>query len=209
MSTCSLNPSPGLCALARLATEARRWLAFATKRGLPLPYAAEKALGALALSARLALPVRPLSARPDGECGDEEACGHRVALALPTKLVGVSAFQPALRAIRASNAPAGTPLRLAVDRGRVAVFDGSGPCERLLGLVQPKHGWLTPLVAHGASAVLLRVTGDPARGHTLGVNVAFVGLGDAVRAYERTGGMDAPTPMRLVTRSGPGPKPAA
>ena len=181
MSSCSLNCSPGLCALARLVAEASRWLAFATARGLPLQYAAEKALGALALSARLALPVRPLSVRPDGERGDEEACGHRVALALPTKLVGTSAFQPALCKLRASRAPAGLPLRLAVERGRVAVFAG----ERLLGLVQPKHGWLAPLVAHGASAVLLRVTGDPARGHTLGVNIAFTGLGDAVRAFER------------------------
>ena len=200
MPTCSLSSSPGLCSLVRVVAEARRWLAFATERGLPLQYAAEKALGALALSARLALPIRP-----DGGPSDQKACSHRVALALPTKLVGTSAFQAALRDLRASRAPVGTPLRLAVEHGRVAVFAG----ERLLGLVQPKHGWLTPLVAHGASAVLLRVTGDPARGHTLGANVAFVGLGDAVRAYERSGGMDAPTPMRLVTRSGPGPKPAA
>ena len=179
MPSCSLNPSPGLCALARLVAEARRWLAFATERGLPTRYAAEKALGALALSARLALPAPPLHS--DADTGDEEACAHGVALAVPTKLVGTSAFQPALRALRASRAPAGLPLRLAVDRGRIAVFAG----ERLLGLVQPKHGWLTPLVAHGASAVLLRVTGDPARGHTLGVNVAFTGLGDAIRAVER------------------------
>ena len=183
-SHCSLHRSLSPCALARLVAEARRWFAFATERGLPTRYAAEKALGALALSARpiqSACSVSVRSARPDADTGDEEAYAHGVALAVPTKLIGTSAFQPALRALRASRAPAGLTLRLAVDRGRIAVFAG----ERLLGLVQPKHGWLTPLVAHGASAVLLRVTGDPARGHTLGVNVAFTGLGDAIRAVER------------------------
>ena len=99
--------------------------------------------------------------------------------------------------LRASGAPAGLPLRLAVDRGRVAVFAG----ERLLGLVQPKHGWLAPLVAHGASAVLLRVTGDPARGHTLGVNIAFTGLGDAVRAFERAAAEQRASAPRRAPRS--------
>lgn len=182
MSHCSLHRPLSPCALARLVAEARRWLAFVTERGLPTRYAAEKALGALALSARLALPAP--TAHSDADTGDEEACAHGVVLAVPTKLVGTSAFQPALRALRASRAPAGFPLRLAVDRGRIAVFVDGNVNERLLGLVQPKHGWLTPLVAHGASAVLLRVTGDPARGHTLGVNVAFTGLGDAIRAFE-------------------------
>ena len=204
MSPCPLNSELRRCAVARLVAEARRWLAFATSRGLPLPYACEKALSAVALSVRLALP-----ARPDTEVGDGEACGGIIAFAIPTKLVGTSAFQASLRALRATRAPAGTPLRLSVDRGRVAVFADGRSGGRLLGLVQPKHAWLAPLVGHGATAVLLRVTGDPERGHTLGVNVALVGLGEAVRACERAGGVDVGSAMRLVARPDPGPKPAA
>ena len=139
-------------------------------------------------------------------------------LLVPTKLVGVSAFQPTLRQLAARGPAAGLPLRLEVQRGRVAAFatDAStnepatgSPDGRLLGLVQAKHAWLAPLVAYGARAVLLQVTGGSADKPTHGVNLALTGLGEAILAYERAGGAEAPTPMRLASRPGSGPKPAA
>jgi hypothetical protein len=140
-------------------------------------------------------------------------------LLVPTKLVGVSSFQPTLRQLAARGPAAGLPLRLEVQRGRVAAFatgafaddvrKSSGPGSHLLGLVQAKHAWLASLVAFGARAVLLQVTGGSADKPTHGVNLGLAGLGEAILAYECAGETEAPTPMRLVSRPGSGPKPAA
>lgn len=172
----------GPCPTARLLAEARCWFVFATRHGLDPDYAADKARSALALTMRLASSSR----EPDEV--------EHLSLLVPTKLVGVSSFQPALRQLAARGPAAGLPLRLAVQRGRVAAFATgafadevrkcSGPGSHLLGLVQTKHAWLAPLVAFGARAVLLQITGGSPDKPTYGVNLALTGLGEAILALK-------------------------
>ena len=177
------------CAAAtRLFGEARRWLAFVEGR-LPPAYAAQKALDSLGLSFRCTggCPSRhePRVSR--------ETSGT---LLVPTKLVGVALpeRQAALRVLQGH--PAGLVLRLARDAGSgriAAIADGIG----VLGYVQPKHGWLGPLVGRGAYAVFLQATGGTDRKPTLGANVALSGLDIAIRSVSKD------------RRGGPPPRPSA
>lgn len=153
-------------ALVRLAS---RWARFAAERVRPGsldPF--EKALGALAF----ALASRSRS------------------LAIPTKLIGVRACQTAIRALAASGAPFGFRLEMRAAPGEdgephIEVSVGlPGQPVRVLGHVQQKHlPWMNPLLPLGLECRLIRVTGDAARGHTHGVNVAVTGIDEALRRH--------------------------
>ncbi|WP_095512641.1 DUF6166 domain-containing protein [Rubrivirga marina] len=162
-----------------LTDQAARWAehVLRTARHLPPVYVTRKALDAVAFSLRHGLRR----------------------LAVPTKLVGVAAHQPAVEALaRSHRLPRALRPRLVVSRTRRA----EGGPERLavlapqpdrtlapLGYVQPKHvAWLAPLLGAGggsaetdgphppaASVHLVEVTGLGRRERglpvTLGVNV--------------------------------------
>ena len=136
---------------------------------------------------------------------------HRASsFAVPSKLVGTSRHQQALRSLSEdSNA---TWLALDLDaRGDDLIVSVGG---RVLGRVQPKHlGWVRPLVPFGLAVYLSRVTGTGAsaatggghRGYRLGCNVAFGHVGEALLglADATCGGDGAPSvhgrsPLRLV-----------
>lgn len=147
---------------------ARHWLAFAIAHGLPPTYAADKALGALALSSRTV-------------SHETEAHGLPRGLLIPTKLVAVARpeRQAALAQLKAD--PVGCRLRLERDprTGRVGAHaEGHG----LIGFLQAKHAWAGPLAGRGAYAVLLQVTGGAPGKPTLGANVAVAGIEGALRA---------------------------
>ncbi|MEP0548915.1 MAG: hypothetical protein ABJF88_18415 [Rhodothermales bacterium] len=95
-----------------------------------------------------------------------------VVLSIPTKLVGVRAVQSNVRALRdaARNhlVQAGLELHLHATPNGVVVYWGS----LAIGRIQDKHApWLAPLLPAHVSVHLIGVTGDEAKGHTLGVNV--------------------------------------
>ena len=158
----------------RIAREAGLWRNFAVDRTRMLPPTLDaKALGSCAFSVL-----------------------HRASsLAIPSKLVGTSRHQPALRALLGE---AWTPLDLDA-RGEHLVVSHQG---RVLGRVQDKHlPWIRPLVPFGLTVTLSRVTGgapdDRAmRGtrYRLGCNVVFGHVGDALArlADATTGGDGAP-----------------
>ena len=107
-----------------------------------------------------------------------DACAFSVhhgaaSFAVPSKLVGTSRHQPALRAL-----PAGwVALDLDARGDRLVVSHGGRP----LGQVQPKHvAWVRPLVAFGLRVYLARVTGGTEAGYRLGCNVAFGHVGAAL-----------------------------
>lgn len=58
----------------------------------------------------------------------------------------------------------------------------------ILGQLQPKHAWLRPLIAFGATAHLLRVsgTGDPRKYY--GCNVASGHVGLTIKRLRKAGG---------------------
>ena len=130
-----------------------------------------------------------------------DACAFSVhhgasSFAVPSKLVGTSRHQPALRAL-----PAGW-LALDLDaRGDLLVVSHDG---RALGRVQPKHaGWVRPLVPFGLRVYLARVTGGTETGYRRGCNVAFGHVGAALAglAGAAGGGDGSPetaAPLRLV-----------
>ena len=152
----------------RLAREADRWLAFAVGLTRMRPRTlTQKALSACAFSVHH---------------------GTR-SLAVPSKLVGTSRHQGPLQEIARRAAVRGTDapwdaLDLDVWDDRVAVSHDGRP----LGEVQFKHlPWVLPLVPHGLSLRLTRVTGTgrtagdrPRRAVRLGCNVAFTGVGGAL-----------------------------
>ena len=150
----------------RVAGEAGRWRAFAAERTQMRPDTLDaKALGACAFSVH-----------------------HRASsLAVPSKLVGTSRHQPALRAL--SQAPNTSWPALDLDaRGDHLVVSAGG---RVLGRIQPKHlGWVRPLVPFGLTVHLARVTGADAagqgRGYRLGCNVAFGHVGTALDRLAET-----------------------
>ena len=181
-------PEPELHA-RHLARQAARWRDFAYARSRMRPETVNaKAFDACAFSVH-----------------------HRAgSLAVPSKLVGTSRCQRALRAL--AGAPGAAWLVLDLDaRGDDLVASHRG---RVLGRVQPKHlGWVRPLVPFGLGLYLSRVTGTGAaaaggvgrRAYRLGCNVAFGHVGRALAACAAAslGGDGAPatrgpSPLRLV-----------
>ena len=157
----------------RIAREAGLWRDFAAGRTRMLPPTLDaKALGSCAFSVL-----------------------HRASsLAVPSKLVGTSRHQPALRALLGAG---WTPLDLDA-RGDHLVVSHQG---RVLGRVQDKHlPWIRPLVSFGLTVTLSRVTGGASgdramRGthYRLGGNVVIGHVGDALaRLADATGGDGAP-----------------
>ena len=171
----------------QIARQARSWRAFAGDRSRMQPDTLDtKAFDACAFSVH-----------------------HRASsFAVPSKLVGTSRHQAALRAL--STDPDATWLALDLDaRGDHLVVSHN---SRVLGRVQPKHlGWVRPLVPFGLAVYLSRVTGRGERRaesgafYRLGCNVAFGHVGDALAGLldASHGGDGAPSvhgrsPLRLV-----------
>lgn len=143
-----------------------------------------------------------------------DACAFSVhhgasSLAVPSKIVGTSRHQGALRSLAGDPGATWRALDLAA-RGDDLVVSAGG---RVLGRVQPKHlSWVRPLVPFGLRVYLSRVTGaddDRPRGYRLGCNVAFGHVGDALAALAGTtgGGDGAPSAhdrasLRLVVARG-------
>ena len=171
----------------RIAREAGLWRAFAAERSRMQPGTLDaKALDACAFSVH-----------------------HGASsFAVPSKLVGTSRHQGALRAIsQASNT---SWLTLDLDaRGEHLVVSRGG---RVLGRVQPKHlGWVRPLIPFGLTVHLGRVTGADAAGQRsgfrLGCNVAYGHVGMALDQLAGTlaapGGDGGGRPgLRLVVSPG-------
>ena len=145
----------------RIAREAERWLEFA--------------LGLTRMRPR-ALTSKSLSA-----CAFSVHHGTR-SLAVPSKLVGTSKHQSALREIAREAASPWKDLVLDVEDDTITALHRGQP----LGEVQSRHvPWVLPLVPYGLGLRLTRVTGTGrhARGpYRLGCNVAFTGVGEALAA---------------------------
>jgi len=115
-----------------------------------------------------------------------DACAFSVhhgasSLAVPSKLVGTSRHQPALRSLALDPNTSWLALDLDSRGDHLVVSHGRRP----LGCVQPKHlGWVRPLVPFGLTVHLVRVTGTDASGqrsgYRLGCNVAFGHVGTAL-----------------------------
>ncbi|HLA64080.1 MAG TPA: hypothetical protein VK610_06610 [Rhodothermales bacterium] len=89
-------------------------------------------------------------------------------LLIPSKLVGTSAGQRGLGALRATSTPALHPLRTRRETDGLAVYFGAD----FLGRLQPKHDrWAQKLGAFRVA--FLAVTGGTEDRPTMGVNVAF------------------------------------
>lgn len=178
------NGSPSLPFIQALIRQARRWAdhALANSR-LDPAYVVEKALAAISFT--LTFLARQKERGQPGYAGSN---GHAkpvapvdpgayvppgtVVLSIPTKLVGVRAVQSNVRAlrdaVRAHAVRSGLRLDLHATPNGVVVYWG----DRALGRIQDKHApWLAPLLPAHVSVHLIAVTGDEARGHTLGVNV--------------------------------------
>lgn len=162
-----------------LIRQAHRWAQHAIARSqLDPAYVVEKALAAIAFT--LAFLARHRSQERFSQSPDAHSVGNStiaapdgaVVLALPTKLAGVCAVQPNVRilrdALRRGAVSSGLQLDLSVTpTGLIASWEG-----RALGRIQDKHApWLLPLLPVHVSVHLIGVTGDEARGHTLGINV--------------------------------------
>ncbi|HEX8298203.1 MAG TPA: DUF6166 domain-containing protein [Rubricoccaceae bacterium] len=142
-----------------IAAEAGRWLAFATERTRMAPQMlTAKALDSTAFSVAT------------GAAG----------FAVPSKLTGVKPYQRALwqivrdgyRTFDALETDTATTSGVRVSYG-----------DTLLGEVQPKHvGWVRPLVPFGLTVHLARITGSETEGRTLGVNIVFGHIGQAITA---------------------------
>lgn len=140
-----------------LARQAERWLAFASERSRMTPrILTTKAFDSLAFSV---------------------LHGAR-SYAVPTKLTGTRSHQRRLWAlVREGYQPW---QRLTLD---TTATDGIAVSldDEPLGAVQPKHvPWARPLVAFGLTVHLAKVTGSERDGYTLGVNVVFGGVGQAL-----------------------------
>ena len=166
-----------------LIDQARRWTDHALRNSRLDPvYVVEKALAALAFTLRFfgrdGTPAYDESApyhdeptgsasAPGSQGSVQDALHGTIVLSIPTKLVGVAAVQPNVRALR-SRATAGARFSVRTTEHDLVVFwQGLA-----IGRIQDKHaGWLAPLLPASASVHLIAVTGDETRGHTLGVNV--------------------------------------
>jgi hypothetical protein len=104
------------------------------------------------------------------------------AFAIPSKLVGVSGRQEALKALVRDERPRGYQLEPRVNAtGKVAVYYG----EYHLGYLQDKYGWFRLLIDYGASIYLLRVTGRDGSDKTFGVNIALGFVAQAIERFNR------------------------
>ena len=173
--------------LSVLARQAERWIAFAGERTRMTPrVVTAKALSSLAYSV------------------------HRGArsFAIPSKLIGTRAHQRTLwTLVRDGYRPFETLTLDTLSTDGVAVLLDNEP----LGSVQPKHvPWARPLVPFGLTLHLARVTGSERDGYTLGANVVFGGVGDALgRLLDALGTSgDALSGHRGDGQSGPVPVPA-
>ena len=143
--------------LGVLSRETERWLTFAVERTRMTPrVVTAKALSCLAYSV------------------------HRGArsLAVPSKLTGTREHQRRLwELVRAGYRPyEALGLDLASTDGITVTYDGDP-----IGAVQTKHvPWARPLVPFGLTVHLARVTGSDREGWTLGVNVVFGNVGEAL-----------------------------
>ncbi len=139
-----------------VADQAARWLAFATERTRMQPHTLiAKALQSTAFSVQR----------------------HASSFAVPSKLSGTSTHQRALWRLVSDPAEPWAALTLdAADGGLSASHDG-----QTVGMVQSKHlGWVRPLVSFGLTVHLARVTGHDYEAYTLGCNVVFGHVGDAL-----------------------------
>ena len=139
-----------------VAEQAGRWLSFATERTRMQP----RTLTAKALQSTAFSVQRRASS-----------------FAIPSKLTGTSKHQRALWRLVSDPAEPWAALDLgATSDGLTASHDGEP-----LGLVQTKHlGWVQPLVPFGLTLHLARVTGHDYEAYTLGANVAFGHVGQAL-----------------------------
>ena len=104
------------------------------------------------------------------------------AFAVPSKLAGVSGRQEALEALAGDERPRGYQLEPRLEaNGRVAVYYKT----HHLGYLQDKYAWFRLLIEHGASIYLLRVTGLDDPDKTLGVNIAFGFVAQAIGRFNR------------------------
>jgi|GEM_PF-2002021 len=140
-----------------LARQSERWIAFASERSRMTPrVVTAKALDSLAYSV-----LR----------------GAR-SFAVPSKLVGTRANQRTLWGLVRDGYRPFEPLTL-----DLATTDGIAVAlsDEPLGAVQPKHvPWARPLVSFGLTVHLAKVTGSERDGYTLGVNIVFGGVGEAL-----------------------------
>jgi hypothetical protein len=130
-------------------------------------------------------------------------------LAVPSKLVGVAAYQLAVEALAPhADLPVRDGPRLVVSHTLDVHAVRSDRTLRPLGRIQPKHAaWLAPLLGRGATVHLHRITGLERRARglpvTLGVNVRISGLSRALdtRASRPPSARVAPT--RVAEASAP------
>lgn len=151
----------------RLAERAEAWLSHARERSrMKDDTLVRKALHSLAFSFR-------------HRCHD---------FAVPSKLSGTSKHQPALWQI--TRAPFGTPLDVIEEQDGKRVRLVVSCDGEVLGEVQGKHvSWLRPLIPFGARIFLTLVTGHE-ESYTLGCNVAFGRVWEAVEALNHALGTD-------------------
>lgn len=194
----SFEGSPTLPFIHALIRQARRWTEHVLANSkLDPAYVVEKALAALAFTLTYLARQKNWTGYPPNadshggvdssgkrdSNGQKDSIGENdsaassgsigpVVLSIPTKLVGVRAVQSNVRALRdaARNhlVQAGLQLDLHATPNGVVVYWGS----LAIGRIQDKHApWLAPLLPAHVSVHLIGVTGDEAKGHTLGVNV--------------------------------------
>jgi len=159
--------------------QAVRWLALAEDRTrMRRPTLVAKALSAVAFSVRH---------------------GAR-SLAVPSKLSGTSGRQRALWTMVREHVSPWTELSLDDTGGGLAVRYG----DDVLGEVQPKHlGWARPLVPFGLKLYFCRVTGHDYDAYTLGCNVVFGYVGQALdRLLDALGEGALRGPVRLAVSAG-------
>ena len=119
-------------------------------------------------------------------------------LAVPSKLAGVSRYQRQLWTMVREQAAPWSPLEIHDTGDGLAVLYYGDP----VGEVQTKQhlGWVRPLVPFGLRLYLSRVTGTDRDRATLGCNVVFGHVGDAVgRLTDALAGLTPPADARLAS----------
>ncbi len=140
-----------------LARQAGHWLAFATERSR--------------------MTERTITAKAFDSLAFSVVHGAR-SFAVPSKLIDTRQHQRRLWTLVRDGYRPWTPLSLStVATDGIAVAHDDEP----LGAVQPKHvPWARPLIPFGLTVHLAKVTGSEHDGYTLGVNVVFGGVGQAL-----------------------------
>jgi len=160
----------------RIAREAEAWLALATARTNQHPATLRsKAFNAATFS----------------------VARKATSLAIPSKLVGVSHHQRQLWTMVREQTATWSVLDIEDTGDGLAIsYDGEP-----VGEIQPKHlGWARPLMSFGLRLYLSRITGTDRDRATLGCNVVFGHVGDAVgRLTDALAGLSRPTDVKLVS----------